>query len=287
MDAPRIFAWRVGDPVLFGPENGPLSERLVREAWDEAGLKHYSHLYVIGFAIDPKARQFIDSAGKIGLPCTYLQATMDLQMGDLLKNMRSSQIFSVCGLPEVELVPADATELKKFAPEAVAGSGTKSGIPAGAKPSSTGGKVNGAKAKVLATMNRLNPEVPTVTVPGITAMSACAAAVRRLRIPRPICTSCVLAIWSASRVATAGASILISISVSSVSHDTPRRANRVLQLPRNVRTLSPLRGCWAIECEPRARRLLNCDFRLPRPFKRTSPSLPVLLVLPLVRSSAS
>ncbi len=80
--------------ILFGPENGPLSERLVREAWDEAGLKHYSHLYVIGFAIDPKARQFIDSAAKIGLPCTYLQATMDLQMGDLLKNMRSSQIFS-------------------------------------------------------------------------------------------------------------------------------------------------------------------------------------------------
>jgi adenine-specific DNA-methyltransferase len=87
--------------ILFGPENGPLSERLVREAWDEAGLKHYSRLYVIGFAIDPKARQFIDSAAKIGLPCTYLQATMDLQMGDLLKNMRSSQIFSVCGLPDV------------------------------------------------------------------------------------------------------------------------------------------------------------------------------------------
>jgi adenine-specific DNA-methyltransferase len=90
--------------ILFGPENGPLSERLVREAWDEAGLKHYSCLYVIGFAIDPKARQFIDSAGQIGIPCTYLQATMDLQMGDLLKNMRSSQIFSVCGLPDVKTV---------------------------------------------------------------------------------------------------------------------------------------------------------------------------------------
>jgi adenine-specific DNA-methyltransferase len=89
--------------ILFGPENGPLSERLVREAWDEAGLKHYSHLYVIGFAVDPKARQFIDSAGKIGVACTYLQATMDLQMGDLLKNMRSSQIFSVCGLPDVKV----------------------------------------------------------------------------------------------------------------------------------------------------------------------------------------
>jgi adenine-specific DNA-methyltransferase len=87
-----------------------LSERLVREAWDEAGLKHYAHLYVIGFAIDPKARQFIESAGKIGVACTYLQATMDLQMGDLLKNMRSSQIFSVCGLPDVA-VPRVAADV--------------------------------------------------------------------------------------------------------------------------------------------------------------------------------
>jgi len=98
--------------ILFGPENGPLSERLVREAWDEAGLKHYSRLYVIGFAIDPKARQFIDSAGKIGVPCTYLQATMDLQMGDLLKNMRSSQIFSVCGLPDAKVSKVQSLKSK-------------------------------------------------------------------------------------------------------------------------------------------------------------------------------
>jgi adenine-specific DNA-methyltransferase len=94
--------------ILFGPENGPIGERFVREAWDEAGLKHYTRLYVIGFAIDPKARQFIDSAGQIGIPCTYLQATMDLQMGDLLKNMRSSQIFSVCGMPDVRVGRAKA-----------------------------------------------------------------------------------------------------------------------------------------------------------------------------------
>jgi adenine-specific DNA-methyltransferase len=93
------------DPVaiLFGPPNGAVSERLVREAWDEAGLKHYARLFVIGFAIDPKAREFIEKAGQIGVPCTYLQASMDLQMGDLLKNLRSSQVFSVCGLPDVEV----------------------------------------------------------------------------------------------------------------------------------------------------------------------------------------
>ena len=37
------------------------------------------------------------------IPATYVQAAPDLMMGDLLKNMRSSQIFSVCGMPEAEL----------------------------------------------------------------------------------------------------------------------------------------------------------------------------------------
>ena len=38
-------------------------------------------------------------------PATYVQATPDLMMGDVLKTMRSSQIFSVCGLPEVSIDP--------------------------------------------------------------------------------------------------------------------------------------------------------------------------------------
>jgi adenine-specific DNA-methyltransferase len=89
---------------LFGPENGAVSEKLVWDAAREARGKNYSHLYVIGFAIQPNARGFIDKAGDVvGVPATYVQATPDLLMGDLLKNMRSSQIFSVCGLPEIEL----------------------------------------------------------------------------------------------------------------------------------------------------------------------------------------
>jgi adenine-specific DNA-methyltransferase len=39
----------------------------------------------------------------IGIPATYIQATPDLLMGDLLKHMKSSQIFSVCGLPEIKI----------------------------------------------------------------------------------------------------------------------------------------------------------------------------------------
>lgn len=91
---------------VFGPENGPISEKLVYEAAKEANAKNYHHLYAIGFAIEAKARQLIEQcAESCSIPATYVQATPDLLMGDLLKNMRSSQIFSVCGLPEVEVVP--------------------------------------------------------------------------------------------------------------------------------------------------------------------------------------
>jgi adenine-specific DNA-methyltransferase len=88
--------------LVFGPENGAVSERLVQEAAREASLKNYTHLYVIGFAVQPNARQLIENCDAVvGIPATYIQATPDLMMGDLLKNMRSSQIFSVCGLPEI------------------------------------------------------------------------------------------------------------------------------------------------------------------------------------------
>ena len=89
---------------VFGPENGAISQKLVHAALQETQLKSYTHLYVIGFAIQPHARQLIDNSAAMGLaPATYVQATPDLMMGDLLKNMRSSQIFSVCGLPEIKV----------------------------------------------------------------------------------------------------------------------------------------------------------------------------------------
>jgi len=89
---------------VFGPENGAVSEKLVYQAAKEANAKSYTHLYVIGFAIQPNARLLVEQCAEaVGVPATYVQATPDLMMGDLLKNMRSSQIFSVCGLPEVAI----------------------------------------------------------------------------------------------------------------------------------------------------------------------------------------
>jgi adenine-specific DNA-methyltransferase len=95
-----------GEPVAFafGPENGPVSEQLVFNAGREAYAKSYAWLYVVGFAIEPNARGLIETLEKsVGVSGTYVQASPDLLMGDLLKNMRSSQIFSVCGLPDVDV----------------------------------------------------------------------------------------------------------------------------------------------------------------------------------------
>jgi len=106
---------------VFGPENGAVSEKVVHDAAFEAHGKRYSHLYVIGFAIQPNARKPDRQlrGGWMSIAATYVQATPDLMMGDLLKTMRSSQIFSVCGLPEVKLhkIKAKGNDATKYQAE--------------------------------------------------------------------------------------------------------------------------------------------------------------------------
>lgn len=90
--------------IVFGPENGAVTDTLVFEAAREAYAKGYNQLYVVGFAVQPDARRLIENCERtVGVPATYIQASMDLLMGDLLKNLRSSQIFSVCGLPDLRI----------------------------------------------------------------------------------------------------------------------------------------------------------------------------------------
>ena len=93
--------------IVFGPANGAISDRAVIDAGKEARHKDYALLLVIAFAIEPAARKTVEEgAATFGLPAIYAQASTDLAMSDLLKNMRSSQIFSVVGLPDVELKPS-------------------------------------------------------------------------------------------------------------------------------------------------------------------------------------
>jgi len=77
--------------IVFGPENGAISEKLVYEAAREAYAKSYVHLYVIGFAIQPNARDLVEKCDQVvGVPATYVQATPDLMMGDLLSRSQRS-----------------------------------------------------------------------------------------------------------------------------------------------------------------------------------------------------
>lgn len=90
--------------VVFGPENGAVSQTLVFNACREAFAKGFSHLFVFGFEIEPAARSLVDQAeSALGIPSTYVAATPDLVLGDLLKTMRSSQVFSITGLPDVKV----------------------------------------------------------------------------------------------------------------------------------------------------------------------------------------
>lgn len=90
--------------VIFGPDNGAISELSVIEAGKEAQAKNYQMLLVVAFAIEPAARETVEHGKKtFGIPALYAQASMDLAMPDLLKNTRSSQIFAVVGLPDVKL----------------------------------------------------------------------------------------------------------------------------------------------------------------------------------------
>jgi adenine-specific DNA-methyltransferase len=95
---PKLIAF------VFGPENGAVTEQMVFQAAKEAYGKSYRQLYVIGFAVEDAATKLIQNCeAAVGIPATYVAATMDLQMGDLLKTTRASQIFSVTGAPEIKL----------------------------------------------------------------------------------------------------------------------------------------------------------------------------------------
>jgi len=83
--------------IVFGPENGAVSERLVYEAAHEASAKKYTHLYVVGFGIQPNAENLVGQCEVIfDLPATWVPVTPDVVMGDLLKNDPRQPDFLHC-----------------------------------------------------------------------------------------------------------------------------------------------------------------------------------------------
>lgn len=87
----------------FGPEDGAIGSEYVFNAHTEALQQGFQQLFLFGFAIQAKAREMLD---KLKLPTIYVSVTPDVVMSDLLKTTKSSEIFSITGLPDVSLEPA-------------------------------------------------------------------------------------------------------------------------------------------------------------------------------------
>lgn len=88
---------------VFGPEDGAIGSQYVYDAHTEALQQGFQQLFLFGFAIDPKAREML---GRLKVPTTYVAVTPDVVMSDLLKTAKTSEIFSITGLPDVALEPA-------------------------------------------------------------------------------------------------------------------------------------------------------------------------------------
>jgi adenine-specific DNA-methyltransferase len=88
---------------VFGPEDGAIGSEYVFNAHTEALQQGYSQLFLFGFAIQAKAREMLE---KLKLPTTYVAVAPDVVMSDLLKTTKSSEIFSITGLPDVDVEPA-------------------------------------------------------------------------------------------------------------------------------------------------------------------------------------
>jgi adenine-specific DNA-methyltransferase len=89
--------------IAFGPRDAAVDQSFAVDAHREAYTTGFDQLFIFGFAIEAGARQALD---RLKLPTTYVAVTPDVVMSDLLKTNRASEIFSVTGLPDVEVLPA-------------------------------------------------------------------------------------------------------------------------------------------------------------------------------------
>lgn len=91
--------------IVFGPEDGAVTSNVVFDAATEARHEGFQHVYFFGFAADAKALELMQP-GKLKIPCMYVAVTPDVVMSDLLKTTRSSEVFSITGLPDADVRPS-------------------------------------------------------------------------------------------------------------------------------------------------------------------------------------
>jgi len=107
-------AWKGEDQanvaICFGPQYGPVTAYQVEELI--RATKRYSHLVVAGFSFDPEATAIIEQIQhpKLKIHMAHIRPDMNPGMRGLLKDTPNSQLFTVFGMPAVEVAKTKAGE---------------------------------------------------------------------------------------------------------------------------------------------------------------------------------
>ncbi len=96
--------------VSFGPQYGPITAKQVEECLREAYRRAYDDLVFAGFSIDGAAQATIQEDLNPKVRCHLAHIRPDVNMGDLLKDTPSSQLFTVFGLPRVNVTRTKSDE---------------------------------------------------------------------------------------------------------------------------------------------------------------------------------
>ena len=93
--------------VSFGPRYGPVTAKQVEDALRSASRTGYDELLLAGFGFDGAAQAAIQDDPNPNVRLHMAHISPDVNMGDLLKQTRNSQLFSVSGAPRTKLDPVD------------------------------------------------------------------------------------------------------------------------------------------------------------------------------------
>ena len=96
--------------VSVGPQFGPVTSVQVEDCVRIAHRRGYDDLVFAGFSFDGAAQAAIQDDPNPKVRCHLAHIRPDVNMGDLLKETPSSQLFTVFGMPRTELKPTKEGE---------------------------------------------------------------------------------------------------------------------------------------------------------------------------------
>ena len=87
--------------LSFGPRYGPVTAKQVEEGVRSAYMMGFNEVVFAGFTFDPEALATIQKNPHPNLQVHMANICPDIEMGDLLKSAKGSQLFTVFGQPDI------------------------------------------------------------------------------------------------------------------------------------------------------------------------------------------